>query len=137
MTTSRHAAVWIDHHEAKIFQVGAEAFDESTVLAPQHHVHRHPDRSAKREHPSDAQHFYRDVSRALDGWEEILVVGPATAKLEFIKYVHEHEHALSPRIVGVETVDHPTDRQLVAHVREYFRAGDSGDKAASRADAAQ
>jgi len=28
------------------------------------------------------------------------------------------------RIVGVETVDHPSDRQLVAHARRYFKADD-------------
>jgi hypothetical protein len=27
---------------------------------------------------------------------------------------------LEAKIVGVETVDHPTDRQLVAHARHYF-----------------
>jgi hypothetical protein len=31
---------------------------------------------------------------------------------------------LEPKIVGVETVDHPTDGQLVAHARRYFHAAD-------------
>ena len=55
---------------------------------------------------------------------EVLVVGPGVAKLEFIKHVAKHEHALEPKIVGVETVDHPTDGQLVAYARRYFRAAD-------------
>jgi hypothetical protein len=29
---------------------------------------------------------------------------------------------LEPRIVGLETADHPTARQLVAHVRDYFHS---------------
>jgi hypothetical protein len=29
-------------------------------------------------------------------------------------------HALEPRIVGIETVDHPTDGQLVAYAKKYF-----------------
>jgi hypothetical protein len=28
------------------------------------------------------------------------------------------------KIVGTETVDHPTDNQLVAHARKYFRTAD-------------
>jgi hypothetical protein len=28
------------------------------------------------------------------------------------------------KIVGVETVDHPSDGQLVAHARHYFKADD-------------
>ena len=37
-----HAVVWIDHKEARIFHVHPEAADESTILSPQHHIHRHP-----------------------------------------------------------------------------------------------
>jgi stalled ribosome rescue protein Dom34 len=114
----------MDHHEAKIFHLGAENFETSAFEAPHHHVHRHPRVTAERSHPADAERFYHDVAGALEGVEEILVVGPATAKLEFIKHVHKHHHTLVAKIVGVETVDHPSDNQLVAHARHYFRAAD-------------
>jgi len=52
-----------------------------------------------------------------------LVLGPSTAKLHFRDYVLEHASTLHFTIVGVETVDHPTDKQLVAYVREYFPGG--------------
>jgi hypothetical protein len=42
----------------------------------------------------------------------------------FVKYVHQHAHALEPKIVGVETVDHPTDGQIVAYAKTYFLAAD-------------
>jgi hypothetical protein len=38
----RHAAVWIDQHEARILHVALERFDESTIHAPHGHIHRHP-----------------------------------------------------------------------------------------------
>ena len=122
--TTRHAVVWIDHHEAKIFHLGAGSFDTTTFEAPHHHVHRHPTVTAERSHPAEAQGFYHEVAHALAAVEEILVVGPAAAKLEFIKHVHKHDHTLVPKIVGVETADHPSDNQLVAHARQYFRAAD-------------
>src|SRR4249920_195445 len=54
-----HAVVWIDHEEARIFHVHPEAADESTILSPQHHLHRHPKgRGEPREHPDDAKHFF-------------------------------------------------------------------------------
>jgi hypothetical protein len=31
---------------------------------------------------------------------------------------------MSARVVGVETVDHPSDGQLLAHARQYFQAAD-------------
>ena len=76
-----HAVVWIDHKEARIFHVHPEAADESTILSPQHHIHRHPKgRGEPREHPDDARHFFDDVARGLDGVDSVLIVGPASAK---------------------------------------------------------
>lgn len=123
---SKHVAVWIDHKEARIFQVDADKIDETTAKAPLHNLHhKHPTGpEGAKEHPDDAKHFFHDVARALEGSEEILVVGPSSAKLEFIKYVHKHEHALEPKIIGVESSDHPTDGQLVAHAKKYFKGAD-------------
>ncbi len=118
---NRQAAVWIDHNEAKIFHVEDGRLDTSKIDAPHHHVHRHPKgASEKKEHPVDAQHFFHQVAQVLQGADEILVVGPATAKLELIKHIHAHEPLLESRIVGVETVDHPTDGQLAAYIKRYF-----------------
>jgi hypothetical protein len=60
---------------------------------------------------------------ALADANEILIVGPSTAKLHFLNHVHQHDHALLPKIVGLETVDHPSDGQLVAYAKEYFKTG--------------
>jgi stalled ribosome rescue protein Dom34 len=121
---SRHVAVWIDHHEAKIYHIDAKSFEASEVLAPGRHVRRHPTVTAEHNHPSDAKQFYDAVVDALADAQAVLVVGPGSAKLELIKHVHKHHSALEPKIVGVETVDHPTDGQLVAHARRYFHAAD-------------
>lgn len=122
---NRHAAVWIDHKEAKIFQIDRESFEEKTLRAPHGHVNRHPTVAAERNHPADGEQFYHEVATALVGADEILVVGPSTAKLEFLKHVHKRAHPLVARIVGVETVDHPTDGQLAAYARNYFRTVDA------------
>jgi stalled ribosome rescue protein Dom34 len=121
---THHIVVWIDHQEAKIYPIDAKDVAATKVEAPGHHLRRHPSVTAEHNHPADAQHFYRDVVRALEDAQEILIVGPAQAKLELIKYVHKHHAALDPKIVGVETVDHPSDGQLVAYARRYFHAAD-------------
>ena len=119
-----HVTVWIDHAEARIFHIDGEA-DETTVTAPAHHVHRHPKGpTAEHNHPDDVHRFFRDVAKELEGVERILVVGPSTAKLQFIRYAIKEDRSLEPRIVGVETVDHPTDRQLIAYSKRYFAADD-------------
>jgi hypothetical protein len=65
------------------------------------------------------------VAHELEGAERVLVVGPSTAKLHFIRFASKDEPSLEPRLVGVETVDHPTDRELVAYSKQYFAADDA------------
>lgn len=121
----RHAAVWMDQREARLFHVEPESFDESTLHAP-HHVFRHPKPQGDRHHPEEEQRFFDELGRALAGADEILVVGPSTAKLHFLRYLHKHAHEVEAHVVGIETVDHPTDKQLAAYVRSYFVKIDGG-----------
>jgi stalled ribosome rescue protein Dom34 len=112
---THHVAVWIDNKEAKIFQIDPETFAASTIKAP-HHVKRQDDQG----HHADNNPFYHQVAEALRGAEAVLVVGPSSAKLEFLRHLHKHDHAIEPKILGVETLDHPTDGQFAAYVRHYF-----------------
>ena len=125
MTVHRHAAVFIDHHEAKVYHVDLDSFDERTIASPHVHVHRHPKGAAeKHEHPDDLAHFFVDVAKALKDAEQILLVGPSTAKNQFVNYAKENDRALAAKIVGVETLDHPSDGQLVAYAKKYFHVPD-------------
>jgi hypothetical protein len=54
----------------------------------------------------------------------VLITGPANAKTELVKWIHQHEPRLMQIIVGIETVDHPSDGELVDHARHYFKAED-------------
>jgi stalled ribosome rescue protein Dom34 len=120
-TNSHPVAVWLDHHEARIFRIAPESFESSSLRNHDHHVRRHPDRStARAEHPDDVKRFFHEIVGALESANEVLVVGPSTAKLQFLRYAHAHAPGLEARIIGVETVDHPTDPQLAAYARKYF-----------------
>ena len=120
----RQTAIWIDQDEARVFRIEGAAFDEHTVHAPTHHVHRHPksQETKTRNHPHDEQHFFNDVLATLPGEDGILLMGPSVTKLHFLRYPQEHAPALAARVVGIETADHPTDRQVAAHVRHYFNS---------------
>ena len=121
MSPKAGTAVFLDHHEARIFHVALGSADESTVQAPHQHVHKHPKKgNDEHEHPEDAAHFFADVAHALTGTQEVLLLGPSSAKLEFLRYLQKHDAPLEKRVVGIETVDHPTDKQLLAHIKKYF-----------------
>lgn len=121
----KHATVWIDHKEARIFHLYPDRVMESTVNAPEHDIHKHPKGAeGVRERPNDAARFFHDVVRSLEATDAVLIVGPSTAKLEFFRYLHKHHEALEKKIVAIETVDHPTDGQLIAYAKKYFKLGE-------------
>jgi stalled ribosome rescue protein Dom34 len=120
-----YATVWLDHREARVFRLDSPDVDKLTVRTPQHVHRRHPKgESGAKEHPDDAARFFHELARSLDDYHHILIVGPSTAKLDFVRYAHDHYRALEPRIIGVETVDHPTDGQVLALGKKYFKLDD-------------
>jgi len=119
--TVRHVAVWIDHKQAKIFHVEPEGFDAKTIEAPHHHVTR---KAEEQGHHAGSERFFHDVAVALKDAEEILVVGPAATKLDFVRHLHKHDAEIERRVLGLETLDHPTDGQLASYVRHYFHGKD-------------
>lgn len=123
--THFHAIVWLDHAEAKVFAFNADDVDVK-VLHPHDrkaHIHHKANTIGSGKAAVDPD-YLRQIAEALAPAGEILVVGPGGAKLELIRHLHRHAPEIEKRIVGIETVDHPTDRQIVAHARSYFRAAD-------------
>lgn len=120
-----HAVVWLDHTQARVFFFDRHAAMEVDVASksPNHHLHHKKGSVSGKRSPED-QAFFAEIVAALKPATEWLVTGPGSAKLELVKYVHKHAHTLTDHIVGVETSDHPTDRQIVAHAREYFKKAD-------------
>jgi stalled ribosome rescue protein Dom34 len=120
-----HAIVWLDHSEAHVLHVTPDDVEKSVVhpAKPPLHLHSRNGTLGSGRMAED-QAYYHDVTEALRGAQEILVVGPAQAKLQLIKHIHAHDSDMVNKIVGVETVDHPTDGQLVAYARKYFVAKD-------------
>jgi len=117
--------VWVDHQEARVFHVDLDGFDEHKLRAPQHLVHRHPKGpSEPHGHPDDLNRFFEEIAKALASADQILVVGPSTAKAQLVKYFADHSRALAARVIEVEAVDHPTDAQLVALVRRHFHVSE-------------
>ena len=120
-----HAVVWLDHAEARVFHFTPDAVERAHAHTAEAKPHLHHKRgSVGAGHLAEDRTYLDSVVRLLDGAREILVVGPGNAKLAFIKHVHRHHHEVEPRIVGVETVDHPSDGQLVDYARRYFVAKD-------------
>lgn len=122
MSGHYHAIVWIDHHEARVFHFNVSEVDRLVLHPhnPTRHIH-HKANSIGSGHVAADQDFLQRVVEAIADAGAVLVTGPANAKTELVKHIERHVPILSGKIVGVETVDHPTDGELVAHARTYFK----------------
>lgn len=120
-----HAIVWLDHAEAHILSFNANDVDTARLVAhPPHRQVHHKAGTIGAGKADEDRDFFRGITAALEHAGEILIVGPSTAKLELIRHLHRHDAVLEKKVVGVETVDHPTDHQIVAYARKYFHAAD-------------
>ena len=120
-----HAVIWIDHREARVSHFNAEDV-ERLVLHPDHptrHIH-HKANSIGSGHASADHDYLHAVAESVADAGAVLITGPANAKTELVEHVRVHDPQLTKLIVGVETVDHPSDPQLVAHAKKYFMAAD-------------
>jgi hypothetical protein len=112
--TLLHAVVWIDHHNAKVLQFDADHVAVQKVRAPSHDAGDH--RS-----PSHTEHdFFTGVCDELGGIPQVVVTGSQTALSNFRHHVTRRRPTLATRIVGWETVNHPSEAQMVVFARQYL-----------------
>jgi stalled ribosome rescue protein Dom34 len=120
-----YAIVWIDHHEAKIFQFDAASVDSTAVRSSHPHQHIHHKANARDSgHAAIDKTYLKHVAEALASAGAILITGPANAKKELADYIERELPDLAKRVSGIETLDHPSDGALVAFARKFFKADD-------------
>jgi stalled ribosome rescue protein Dom34 len=120
-----HAIVWLDHLNARIIEFSEGDGETIPIESASNHrqLHRKSGKPGSGHAPDDLA-FFNDIAAAVSDVREILITGPGTAKVAFKRYVDDRHHDLTRRIVGVETVDHPSDGELLAYGRRYFRRVD-------------
>jgi len=117
-----HAIVWLDHLHARV--IGFSTGDGETVEihseSSQRQLHRKSGKPGSGHAANDVT-FFDDVAATLADGREILIAGPGTAKTAFSHHLEERHPELARRVVGVETMDHPSDGELLSFARRYFK----------------
>ena len=120
-----HAVVWIDHSSARLFNFSKEEADEKVLRPHNRHEHIHHKAGSIGAGKKEAdKEFLHAVGKALEPAKAILIVGPGAAKLELMRHLERHDPAVAEKVVGIDTANHPTDRQIVAYARHYFEGAD-------------
>jgi stalled ribosome rescue protein Dom34 len=115
--TTFHAVVWLDHQEAHV------AFFDRDHAQTQHihskSQHKHQSKS------TNMNGYFADIAVAVKKCHEVLVTGPGLTRQQFKDWYEKHDQALSKVVVNSIASDHPTDAQLVAMARQYFKKFDA------------
>ena len=102
-----HAVVWIDSREAKVFHFNGEDVEKVVI-----HAHKHE------------AAYLEEVTKAFSDAHAVLVTGPGLEKKALLKHIAHKHPTLSDHIEAVETDDHPSDGELIAHARKALAAKD-------------
>jgi stalled ribosome rescue protein Dom34 len=119
-----HAVIWLDHLRARIFHLGLSGTEEVILhpKMPTRHIH-HKANSIASGHVHESAEFLSQILDAVSKAGEILILGPSGTKIELAKYIREQNPTVCSRIVAVEPADHPTDGEIVAYAKRYFKIG--------------
>jgi hypothetical protein len=130
----KEVGLWMDHRKAVIVVVSDKGEEIKLIVSkvekqrrrsggsplkgPYEALQVPADDSHEREFTGHLNIYYDAVIGCIRDAEAILIFGPGEAKGELKKRMEREE--LGGRIVGIETVDRMTDRQIAAKVRQRF-----------------
>jgi len=122
------AGLWIDHRETVIVTMADDGEKTKRIESDMESHTRFSGGSRSEQGGGEDQQdrqftghlntYYDEVIAHLRDAESILILGPGEAKDELKKRLASK--GLDGRIVGIETVDKMSDRQIAAKVRQHF-----------------
>ncbi len=112
-------SIWIDRENANIFEFSGK----DTIKSEMHnkYVDHHTHRMDEFDHKRQETTFYQKIATRLNEVEGILILGPGVARYHLQNFLNEHFPMIAKKIVGCESMDHPTDQQIEEYSRTYFR----------------
>lgn len=120
---SQHCVVALTHHKAHIYHLDGKTAGDLSLKESS--VRETDNRHAADGKKADHKHFFEDVANALTSAKEILIVGNGTAKDEFKHHLEHHHKNIAAHVVAVESIDHPTEPQLLAMAKKKFKTIDA------------
>jgi len=122
----REVGLWIDHRKTFIVSV-TDKGEETSLIESGMEKHVRYSGAAQEDSAEDQRDkrftghlnkYYDQIISCIRDAESILILGPGEAKVELETRLAKE--ALTARIVGIETADKMTDRQIAARVRLQF-----------------
>jgi hypothetical protein len=122
-----HCVLWIDYEKAHIAFIDGDAPTSVDIAIGHAHEHGNIHHQAGSIGPGKStldSAFIVEIERQLAQCRKFVIVGPGTAKLEFIRYIHRNAPGIEEKMAGVETLGDVTEPQLIDFACSYFRKFD-------------
>lgn len=104
-----HTTIWIDHKHATAFEFTASGVQEKSM------------KNAGNDDKEHMKKFFHDVANSLGSPDQLLIVGPGTAKDEFKHHIEDHHASLKKAIVGTEVLkSNPHKSEILTVSRKFF-----------------
>jgi stalled ribosome rescue protein Dom34 len=108
--------IWLDQAHTKIFEFSRERMERKNIYSDLRLKIDQID--LQRQERKYFSEIYNNISQA----SKLLLLGPGITKHHFQNYLQEQAPALSKKIIGIETTDHPTDAQIATFAGRFIKA---------------
>lgn len=133
---NKNVGLWIDHKKAIVVALTEEGEEQGLIISNVEkqlrrtgdspmkgafEAHQLPaDDSRKNAFMRHLENYYDTVIASIRDADAILIFGPGAAKEEFKQRLEKCQP--SARVIGIDTADKMTNRQIAAKVRQRFAA---------------
>lgn len=124
MTKAKYLGIWMDHSIAYIMGFSSNPIETKTIKSKFTHEEREISmvKGENRMHYKEQQlqaEFYKELGETIINYDEVVLFGPTTAKVELLNVLKEDHHFDKIKIEVTQT-DKMTENQQHAFVKEYF-----------------
>lgn len=124
MATEKKLGIWMDHLNAHLMEYHSTEGGHSITELPL--THQATDHSAgssenvinNKEHQQQSD-YYKKLGDAIKNYNEVILFGPTTAKVELFNTLKTDHHFADIKI-EVQQADKMTENQQHAFVKDYF-----------------
>ncbi|MFH1943056.1 MAG: hypothetical protein ABIL68_13215 [bacterium] len=127
--------VWIDHKKACVvslvdgrkfhfeiesrINIDFDNFGCHRSSSPSGHRDKYSDSKIQNRYKKQLDLYYQSIIKSMQDAQNILIFGPGEAKYELKKKILKWKH-LSSKIVGLESADRMTERQIEKKVQNFY-----------------
>lgn len=125
MKNTKQIGVWMDHNRAQIMPLTGITISTSQIESNFEHdkktsSHNGSENLMNNKEQKDQAAYYHKISKALEGYDEILLFGPTEAKNE-LGNIMKKDHRFSESKIEIKTSDKLSENEMSHFTKKHFK----------------